>query len=616
MNIDFFNNKWLILTQLDHGTKSYLMKTFAGLIDNYPMLPRYSTLGKSACYVKPYFDYGDFVLIPHNLFPEILKSYPKNLVIDMAWSKYMQTRFDQTMTYVLDSLGIDYPKKKHNLQLTIDWYKSKGLKLTKFDPELLASDKITRMLQSQVQSCGKYSDFCNGIYEYDDLADLDHKDFKKILNDNRDKIESCLPGIKLREFQTDAVINFFTYSLERANKTYPWPLGLVKAPARSGKTEVICAISKLLKNQSVLVLTDRKQLIRQIRERMIARKLDDKIGYVDGGKNAVENITVSTIQSIGKNQELRTKPYLVIVDEAHTCSNESFIADYDKMFLNRNREDFQGFLLRTTAPIILGTSATPFGYNEVNNQMIKSGFGDVVYNIRRKQLEELGIVAKSRVIIFKLDHNNCIKDYKAEERTSFELYKENYAFNYSRNELSKFAIKLSSGSENKGRHLILVKNKDHIDKLVSEQFPNAMIVFGNKSETYRCEETKKTKTRTIASMGVKQREKVIKEFLAKDDAILIATSVVFTGIDFPGGMHTVVNLAAGSSFESIIQRICRGLNPNDEDREVKLFDIYDCGYRFAKLAEKSELRKKAYELEEFDVSIKNIPQKFFSLSRN
>ena len=128
-----------------------------------------------------------------------------------------------------------------------------------------------------------------------------------------------LKGVTLRPYQVAA-----------ARQALAAQTGILWLATNAGKTEVLCAIAKVLGDYRCLVLVHEKTLLAQTRERLALRlgTIEEHIGIIGDGRFDPKHITVATIQSLTRKTSLAKeaiiKQYLgtikqLHVDEAHHC---------------------------------------------------------------------------------------------------------------------------------------------------------------------------------------------------------------------------------------------------------------------------------------------------------
>jgi superfamily II DNA or RNA helicase len=173
-------------------------------------------------------------------------------------------------------------------------------------------------------------------------------------------------------------------------------MGLIVAPTGSGKTVVVSKLIAKLQRRTLVILTD-IVLLDQMQQ-ALQRYYNQTIGMIGDGEFDLQDITVSTIQSLltftktpktlskaedwKKFKEWSNGVGAVISDEVHLSDSESFSIVLP-MFKNADK--------------FIGTSATPYGWSEKaekkSNIELEQHFGEVIFDCRQNNFIELGLKA-------------------------------------------------------------------------------------------------------------------------------------------------------------------------------------------------------------------------------
>src|SRR5260221_1102246 len=169
--------------------------------------------------------------------------------------------------------------------------------------------------------------------------------------------------MELRPYQKEVVNN-----IQTAWSTYQRVM--LQMPTGTGKTNVFCEIIRLHRNQfagkRILVLTHKRELVYQTRERLKAFGIMPGIIVAGSEERPEYQVQVATIQSLIWRKEqinfLKTLS-LIIVDEAHHSPSDS----YRKLIS----------LYQTEHTHLLGVTATPRrsdgqGFKDIFQTLIKS----------------------------------------------------------------------------------------------------------------------------------------------------------------------------------------------------------------------------------------------------
>jgi superfamily II DNA or RNA helicase len=206
------------------------------------------------------------------------------------------------------------------------------------------------------------------LYALDDAGILPEVEDNRL--DGAPDLGGQIPAhrVTLRDYQQAAV-----------NAAEAAETGIIRAPTGSGKTTVGFAIAARL-NLPTLALVPTVALLKQWLERAESELgiPADEVGIIHGKRRVLAPLTVglqATLAAHGVDEELRTFPGLVLFDEASQAPAGTFFRSTDAfparyrigLTADEKRKDRKEFL----------------GYDL---------FGEVVYEIRRRQLEDEGHV--------------------------------------------------------------------------------------------------------------------------------------------------------------------------------------------------------------------------------
>lgn len=179
-------------------------------------------------------------------------------------------------------------------------------------------------------------------------------------------------------------------------------VGIIVSPTGSGKSTMIALMIERLTRVAMILVTD-VVLLDQMQQNL-QRLFDQPVGMIGDGEFDLQDITVSTLQSLlsitkaksigaaDKRKHLTrhlTRVGLVISDEAHLYDSDSV-----------------GLVMPyfTHADKFYGMSATPYGWASVaekrQNMELEQHFGEVIYDCRKNNFVELGLKSPLLVSIF------------------------------------------------------------------------------------------------------------------------------------------------------------------------------------------------------------------------
>lgn len=454
-----------------------------------------------------------------------------NNFIQLTAKKYILDHISKTFTYRDISQAFVYGKfQKHNVKI---------IKLLEYRDDHHAIlpigllDDLLELLKSIESLAFKIID--NRIKQSYDFTDQE--------------IKNCVK-IPLRDYQIESVKIFLKEQQM-----------IIKAATGSGKTKVLAAIIKLL-DVPTLVLMHKIDLIYQTQKKFKEDGLTN-IGIVQGTNVATDKITLSTIQSAHKINNLQQFEFIA-VDEVHKASAPTY----------------QDLLRQSNARLKLGLSGTPFSKDKLHNALVKAWIGDIKFDLGAKSLIEQGYLAEPIIHMIPIDKVTQTKKLKSGVKT-YTRNIEEYGWvgaerggiihnTYRNQKIAELAMSSPAPV------LVLVKNIKHGEKL-NKMIPNSVFIYGD------------TK--------VEDREQHIKEFETGKDIILIGSVILDEGIDIQE-LKSLIVCAGGRSFIRTLQRLGRALRRTKTKKEVLIYDFYDSTNKY--LERHSNERIKAYKSEGFN----------------
>ncbi|MEY4572913.1 MAG: hypothetical protein RLZ10_2174, partial [Bacteroidota bacterium] len=366
---------------------------------------------------------------------------------------------------------------------------------------------------------------CKAFKEPVEIIDQRTKCEFAIQEINSTFLHSCTPPgaqpITLEDYQVDLV-----------NAAIKNKRGVIFAPTSAGKSLTMLSILKCLPSGTkTLVLQNRKTLAIQNHEEYTKWGLHN-VGRIWGGVDEPNDITVSTVQSISKAEDLLPQVEVLLVDEIHDMMSAAPKAVY-RMLKN--------------CSVRIAVSATPFKFGEtdkIQKYYVKGFFGPP-FKIKStesgvvttKDLQERGRLSKSKCLFYKIK----------EPDLEYEIYQDAVTRGIVENSTLHQKV-VSILTELKGRTLILVDRLAHGDVLQA-MLPHALWVRGQDND--------------------ETRKQVIDQLQKKEECLAIATQGIFnTGINV--FVHNLINAAGGQADHQIIQRMGRGLR-TAKDKESLLY---------------------------------------------
>lgn len=429
---------------------------------------------------------------------------------------FLSTNNQRLLSFLFDNLRFRDRNYFHNSAFrqrrwdgfTNFFNKQKGSFLTGLLPEVIASCKA---FDEQVQIVDNRTSFDFAINQI-----------------NSTFLHSSTPTksnpITLEDYQVDLV-----------NAAVKNKRGVIFAPTSAGKSLIMLAILKCLPSGTKsLVLQNRKTLAIQNYDEYCKWGLHN-VGRIWGGVNEPNDITVATVQSIAKAEDLLPEVQVLLVDEIHDMMSTAPKAVY-RQLLN--------------CSVRIAVSATPFKFGDtdkIQKYYVKGFFGPPFKVastetgiVTTKELQNRGRLSKSKCIFYKI----------GEPELDFELYQDAVTKGIVENKFLHQKV-IDIATTKQGRTLILVDRLAHGDTLQS-LIPNALWVQGKDND--------------------ETRKQVIERLQKSDNCIAIATQGIFnTGINV--FVHTLINAAGGQADHQIIQRMGRGLRTAKDKEELLYIDF-------------------------------------------
>lgn len=356
---------------------------------------------------------------------------------------------------------------------------------------------------------------------------------------------------------------------------------LFLSPTASGKSLVIYTIARNLLSQipgKVLILVPTTSLVEQM--------YSDFSHYADAGWDSTQYCTriysgmiredkaivISTWQSLYDKPALYFNEYSAVIgDEAHLFKSKEISGLLEKLSQCEYRYGFTGTL-----------------DGEQCNQLILEGlFGPVNKIVSTTDLVESKHLSNFKIKCFVLTYPDDVK--KANKDNKFE---DEVQFLISNEKRNKFVADLAANT--KGNTLVLFSRVEShglkIFNLIKERTEKPVyFIFGGTETSIR--------------------EEVRKEVEAAEDAIIVASSQIFsTGINIRSLANIIFSYPSKSRVRTL-QSIGRVLRVSSKKVMAKIFDISDNltwkgkpNYTYKHFAE----RLKIYTEEDFEYSIKEI----------
>ena len=365
-------------------------------------------------------------------------------------------------------------------------------------------------------------------------------DFKDTISyaDMKNEVNSQITKFDARDYQLSAIYQALT------NKR-----GVLLSCTGSGKSLMIYGILKYLINRKnkrhLLLIVPSVSLVEQMYS-----------DFIDYGWKNIEN-DVEKLYS-GMDPTYKT-PVLISTWQSLENQDKDFFADFQGVIVDEchgTKANVVSRLLKQClgADYKIGTTGT-LPTETADQLMINGVLGNVIYELKSKQLIELGyltkIVVASIFIKYPEEFIKANKDrtYQEEVKVVEETPERNRSLN--------FIIDHSKPTDN---ILILVNHKDHLKSV--KEYLN--LVYPDRKVSIM-----------MGDVKAKERESIRTNIETEDGTLILGTfAVCSTGINMPK-LHSIIMFSNSKSRIKVLQTIGRGLRKHMTKNKVVIYDIVD-----------------------------------------
>ena len=311
-----------------------------------------------------------------------------------------------------------------------------------------------------------------------------------------------------------------------------------------GKTLIFCGLHEAFKRElKTVLLLNSSDLFKQFKNEIPQLLPGEDIAFIQGSKcNNWGNFNVCMVQSLAANikkyQKFLSGVDMVLIDEADVIDNKTYKTVIQHLYNSRIRVGLSGTLYMSQLKKKL-----------VHNMNIMSFIGDKVNEVKLAEMVKKGystpIVCKMIYAPFKYSGNS---DYPTE-------YKEVITNNVKAYELSLKRTKFNL-SYNRLPMLIVCKFIDHCEKLYKYYTKH----LGDKY------------TIQYVHHNTKGRDEILRQFRNGEIDILIATTIISRGQNFPE-LKYLQNTASMDSNEKSLQILGRLARTHMSKKKAYLDDL-------------------------------------------
>ncbi|MCM1438820.1 MAG: DEAD/DEAH box helicase family protein [Roseburia sp.] len=376
---------------------------------------------------------------------------------------------------------------------------------------------------------------------------------------------------KLREEQVDAINSIINNKIG----DIPLQVGVIDATVNFGKSLLMSALYYTFgKKLKTLLITNDADWFRQSQEEFKEYVPDEKVTYIQGGN--VKNWTgfnIGMVQSLSRNLKKYQRELeqidMVLVDEADLAGSKTYQNVLSHLYNTRVRLGLSGTIYMSALK-----------KDELKNWNLESFFGLRLYEFRLHESIEMGY--STNVIVKLVDTTPFYGNWTSTKTT----YKEIYDDTITENRLGYYAVLSRLEQAIKQGNipaLVVCKHIAHCENLckylksILDKRLNIAYVHVNTPD--------------------KQRKNIMQRFRSGDIDILVSTTIIARGKNFPK-LRYMVNAAGMSSEEKTIQFLGRLVRTFKGKNKVYLDDIQ---YQGQYLSRHSRRRARYYKDESLKV---------------
>lgn len=385
------------------------------------------------------------------------------------------------------------------------------------------------------------------------------------------KVTTKIGNYKLRKEQIDALQNIVNYKVGNI----PFQVGVIDATVNFGKSLLMSALYYTFKKKlKTLLITNDADWFRQSQEEFKDYVPDEQVTYIQGSK--VKNWTgfnIGMVQSLARNikayQSELAQIDMVLVDEADLAGSKTYQNVLSHLYNTRVRLGLSGTIYMSSLK-----------KDELKNWNLEAFFGLRIYEFRLAESIKKGYSTKT--IVKLVDVEPWYQRWESSKTEYKEVYDDtitNHTSGYSCIcDRMKASIK-----QGKLPALIVCKHIAHAENLCKylKKFLEADL--------------------NIACCHVntpdKQRKNIMQRFRSGDIDILVSTTIIARGKNFPK-LRYMINAAGMSSEEKTLQFLGRLVRTFEGKNRVYLDDIQ---YQGKYLSRHSRRRARYYRGENLKV---------------
>lgn len=351
-------------------------------------------------------------------------------------------------------------------------------------------------------------------------------------------------------------------------------IGVLDYTVNAGKTLIMSSLYLSYKRQlKTLLITNDSDWLNQAREEFKQYLPGEDITFVQGKVLNWSNFTIGMVQSISRNmrfyQQELSKVDMVLVDEADQGGSKQYQNVLTRLFNTRVRIGLSGTIYMSK-----------LAKYKVKNMNLEGFFGKVIAEFKLKDSIKKGYSTKT--IVKMVPGKPWYGNWESDCISYKDIYDDSITLN-------KYAKKMAYArlrwNINQGRYpaLVVCKHIAHCENL------------------YRFFKKKLGDAYNISYVHVntpsKLRQQIMKDFREGKIDILISTTIIARGKNFPK-LRYLLNAASMNSQEKSIQFLGRLVRTDESKKKVYLDDLH---YPGNYLSRHGRHRKQYYQKQELKV---------------
>ena len=380
-------------------------------------------------------------------------------------------------------------------------------------------------------------------------------------------VPDLLPNITMEEYQIMATKAML------ANEC-----GIIALPTGGGKTEVACAICKLIDCPTV-ILADQTIVVEQMRARLLLRDIKEEIGmFYAGHRPSGQTLVVGSIQSLAPPKKAPTPPRyeqceddaeynkkyakyeaqlkafetrkanaaelleyihnaeMLLVDECDKATSEGYKNLFRYHFAGRRRYGFSGTPMDPSKP--------------VEALVVQEHLGSIIYRVDRATLTALGRIIPCEYVMLSVGNDGDIREASAYDIAINDFMVENEEFH-------ELIYRVSTNKLPEGDGVLILVDREALGYSLLSKFRDngihAEFIFGKTDKN--------------------ARKDAISDFEQRKYQILIGGKIINRGLDLKGGCERLVIATGGKLQSDFEQKIGRALRLNKRGKSI-IYDFY------------------------------------------